>query len=95
MSYNGYTNYETWAVGMFLDGNYDGEGVYRDALEIAEEADNEYDLSIRLQAFTEEHIVSDEYDGLRGDLLGAALSEVNWQELAEGKLQEVAEAAQS
>jgi hypothetical protein len=27
-----------------------------------------------------------------GDLLGAALSEVNWQELAEGKLQEVAEA---
>lgn len=26
-TYNGWTNYETWAVGMFLDGNYTGEGI--------------------------------------------------------------------
>ena len=25
-TYNGWTNYEKWAVGLYLDGNYDGLG---------------------------------------------------------------------
>jgi hypothetical protein len=32
-TYNGWKNYETWAVGMFLDGNYDGPGTYYGAIE--------------------------------------------------------------
>lgn len=32
-TYNGWANYETWAVGMFLDGNYTGEATYHAALE--------------------------------------------------------------
>lgn len=32
--YNGWTNYETWAVGMYLDGNYTGEGTYHEVLRI-------------------------------------------------------------
>jgi putative lipase involved disintegration of autophagic bodies len=31
--YNGWKNHETWAVGMFLDGNYDGPGVYYGTVE--------------------------------------------------------------
>lgn len=31
MSYNGHKNYETWAVGMFMDGNYDAEKRISDA----------------------------------------------------------------
>ena len=30
---NGWKNYETWAVGMYLDGNYDGPGTYYAAIE--------------------------------------------------------------
>ena len=33
-THNGWANYETWAVGMFLDGNYTGEGTYLSVLEI-------------------------------------------------------------
>jgi hypothetical protein len=35
-----------------------------------------------------ERVTSENYDGLRGDLLNAALSEVNWRELAENKTAE-------
>jgi hypothetical protein len=31
--YNGWKNYETWAVGMYLDGNYDGPGTYYETIE--------------------------------------------------------------
>lgn len=42
MSHNGYTNYETWAVSMYLDGNYDGEGTYHTVLELVQEASDNY-----------------------------------------------------
>ena len=32
-TYNGWKNYETWAVGMYLDGNYDGPSTYYAAIE--------------------------------------------------------------
>ncbi len=32
-TYNGWANYETWAVGMYLDGNYDGPGTYYETIE--------------------------------------------------------------
>lgn len=36
-TYNGWKNYETWAVGMYLDGNYDGAGTYYGAIEAVRE----------------------------------------------------------
>ena len=33
-TYNGWTNYETWAVGMYLDGNYTGSGTYEHVCEL-------------------------------------------------------------
>lgn len=98
-------NYETWAVGMFLDGNYDGVETYRAALETiqaaadapntvevwTDEQARRFRVADALQAFTEEAVTSDDYDGLRGDLLNAALSEVDWSELAENKLSALSE----
>lgn len=89
MTYNGWSNYETWVAGMFLDGNYDGEGTYRAVLEIVErhaESDelDVYTLATALGEFVEESLP--ELGGLAGDLLRAAVSEINWLELAEMQL---------
>lgn len=90
-TYNGWTNYETWATGMFLDGNYDGEATYRAAAELATEhaAAGVHELADALREFVEESLP--ELDGLAGDLLGAAVSAIDWRELAEHQRAEVVE----
>lgn len=102
-TYNGWTNYETWAVGLFLDGNYDGEGTYRHVLDLAREcsdrtdapADAVYELANALEELVtgEDGYMPDLGASIYSDLLNAALSEVNWRELAEHKISEVAEDA--
>lgn len=100
--YNGWTNYETWAVGLYLDGNYTGEGTYLDVLDIVARESRCYDLADEsersdatcavadaLKDYVDEQLGEDTDDlpnGLATDLLRAALSEVNWRELAESKL---------
>ncbi|HTU61307.1 MAG TPA: hypothetical protein VMF89_22785 [Polyangiales bacterium] len=98
MTYNGHTNYETWAVSLYLDGNYTGEGTYREVLELAEQHladsrelgrdsdDADYTLAEALKDYVETDL--DISAGLAGDLVGAALSEVDWRELAKDKLAE-------
>lgn len=102
-TYNGWTNYETWAVGLHLDGNYDGEATYLEVLElvrnISENAEATeystldemrlYDTADALKDWFEESLP--ELDGIVSDLLGAAVSEINWRELAASKLAEIAE----
>jgi hypothetical protein len=114
-TYNGWTNYETWAVGMYLDGNYTGEGTYRAVLALVGEAATTgtdravenilagvwtaeqarvFEVEDALKNWTEEQIGMESDDlanGIAADLLNAALSEVNWRELAEHKLQELDE----
>lgn len=108
--YNGWANYETWAVGMYLDGNYTGEGTYRAVLELvgeeinayADEYEGEPELSEAacrtrvadaLQRWFDDELYADDRDmpGIVADLLRAAIDEINWRELAEAKLTEVAE----
>lgn len=103
-SYNGWSNYETWAVGMFLDGNYTGEGTYREVLQLVENVTRErnsagdqgeqpfYALHVAdaLKDYVEQEIHGDQAPAsLATDLLGTALSEVDWRELADHKLSEV------
>jgi hypothetical protein len=45
MTYNGWRNYETWAVGMWLDGNYTGEATALEALDVVRAASDDYDAS--------------------------------------------------
>ena len=86
-TYNGWTNYETWAVNLWLDND---EGSYRYWREAAREhldgADGDKDsatggLSLRLR----EEVTDAQPDmgaSLAADLLGAAMSEVDWHEIA-------------
>ena len=107
-TYNGWKNYETWAVGMFLDGNYDGEGTYLAVLDVVRDLVRERNQAAQdgeqpfyasyvgeaLKGWTTERI-GEETDelasGIAADLLGAALSGVDWFELGEHKVREVNE----
>ena len=44
-TYNGWKNYQTWAVGMFLDGNYDGPGTYYGTIETVRDAIEDVELT--------------------------------------------------
>jgi hypothetical protein len=115
-TYNGWKNYETWAVGMFLDGNYDGPGTYYAALEAVrttledvdhptseywtEEESKRYGVADRLKDLVTEYVNPESYDDdhpdpklhpLVSDILGAALSDVDWHELADAWIQAASE----
>lgn len=91
MAYNGWTNYETWNVKLWIDNE---EGSYRywqgvaDELWEADPEGAECDLAGRLR----EEIRDAAMDGIKdqasmvADLLGSALDEVNWDEIAESML---------
>jgi hypothetical protein len=97
--YNGWTNYETWVVNLWIDNE---EGTHDYWLEIAEDIYNDEAeeqkhftkiedaaciLAERLKNDHEENLP--EMAGVYGDLIGAALSEVNWREIAEHLLENV------
>lgn len=101
--YNGHSNYETWAMSMHLDGNYDGEGTYNHFQELAQE---HYDSAETTRytsrddnarrsladAIKEEMGKGCDLIGqcsVYSDLMSAALSEVNWYDLAENLLENV------
>lgn len=112
-SYNGWTNYETWAVKLWMDNE---ESSYRYYLELANEAFDEAEApSVNAQLtgvepFTREERAAinlsarlkDEYENaaadwleessksasIWADLLNGALSQVNWQEIAEHMIED-------
>lgn len=106
-TYNGWTNYETWAVKLWMDNE---EGSYRYWGEQAQEAwdesadkhpnqfmDRERNaVSMLAERLKDEHDSQSDHpvfaaaDGtVYADLLNAALSEVNWHEIAESLLEDV------
>lgn len=100
ITYNGWTNYETWAMGMFLDGNYTGPYTPEQVAEIVKPlVESKADVMDALKEYVEHHVYTDADEapsevtttGIVGDLLGAALGAVDWCELAEHKIQEVSE----
>lgn len=90
--YNGWTNYETWLVNLWLGEDF---RVY------AEEqpdsfACNQYKLSLALKDYAEEVIGMDTggvKGGLTADLINSALSSVNWYEIADHYVREDEDAA--
>lgn len=92
-TYNGWTNYETWLVNLWMDNDcgeqeffrerakeiYDGpRNVYRDHL--TRKADAGLTFADWLKDYWEEH--RPELAGAYNDLLTGALSAVNWDEIA-------------
>jgi hypothetical protein len=83
---NGWSNYETWAMALWIDNE---ETTYRYWRAAARELiqgpamkkrERLYVLAGRLKDEFEDE--RPELEGVWGDLLGAAMSEVNWHEIA-------------
>ena len=89
--YNGWTNYETWLVNLWMDNEQGSQDYYRErAREFYEQAADEMMVTrsqrawISLADWLKEHHEENrpELPGVYGDLLGGALSSVNWDEIA-------------
>lgn len=76
--YNGWTNYETWLMALWIDTD---EYQYATVREIAGECSEAHDLATRIQELMEAD--QPELTGLWADMLNSALSQVNWYEIAE------------
>lgn len=98
--YNGWNNYETWNVALWIDNE---ESTYREARDMVREAfddtdaDQEHEervteatgpLAKRLEEWVDE-MKPDLGASMFSDLLNAALSEVDWYEIAENWLSEI------
>ena len=88
--YNGWYNYETWCVALWMDND---QGVY----EYFRYCVREYDGDVRAVAEQIEQWHKDVIDELdlpncfASDLLGGAMSEVNWDEIAENLVEDMRE----
>lgn len=97
MSYNGWSNYETWAVSLWIRNE---EGTSLDAIESAKERgdDSPVSLTIKesatrrlaevLKDWVSEELVPDLGATLAAELLRAALSKVDWYEIASHYVEE-------
>lgn len=96
-TYNGWTNYETWLVALWMDNEH---GTYSDRCEMAEfiwrrsDEDNEdrsRDARIKMSDWVESYVrdmVPNSLPGFISDLVGSALSDVDWREIADNWLSE-------
>jgi hypothetical protein len=86
MSYNGWSNYETWNVALWLSNE---EGTESDCVEMAREAWEDADddteatqnMAKRLESYVDD-MMPDIGPSMFSDILGAAMSEVDWHEIA-------------
>jgi len=103
MAYNGYKNYETWAVALHISNDeklYNRWRALAGSMQAAAAATETftqrevvvYDLAAQLldvmQGEASELVMLGPYAGAMSDLLMAALSEVDWHEVAESLLDE-------
>jgi hypothetical protein len=92
---NGYTNVETWLVALWFNNNQaDQEFWKKRAEEARDSGENDcFSQGAAIRYLADEMKESVEYEaekagltGLLSDLLGAAISAVNWSELARNHL---------
>jgi len=79
MSYNGWTNYETWVVKLWLDNERGDQEMME---EIVRENTDDWTASEVLRDTLAEYM-PDLGGTLWDDLLNSAWEEVNWREIAE------------
>ena len=94
-TYNGWKNYETWNVKLWLDNEYGSYIEVTDQAKQAVEAETErYEFADWLKDYVEEILFPEDAEpsGLAADLLRGALSDVDWFEIAEAYLSDAKEA---
>ena len=85
MSYNGWTNYETWCVHLWLSNE---EGSYNEARDIvegaydADEPEDFYAAGQAIKAWVEDFAIP-EGASLAQDLVSSSLHEVDWDAVAQ------------
>lgn len=90
-NYNGWTNYETWLTALWIDNDY-GTYSYRCDLvkkikeECLDEKNRQHKLAASLKDWIEEQNPLIENANLFSDLLNSALSEIDWNDIAESFL---------
>ena len=80
-TYNGWKNYETWLVNLWLTNE---ECYYGQLREIVKNFNTTYEQADELEQYVRFAVDTVDLPGLRLDLLGAALSRVDWLEIVEG-----------
>ena len=103
MSYNGWTNYETWNLALWIGNEPGPEEFWREtAREAFEETDEDdtpgrriEDVACRVADMLERETKDNApaVEGFYGDVMTAALGEVNWYEIAKNWCEEAAESA--
>ena len=103
-TYNGWMNWETWAVNIWIENDEGTQGYWADRAQClleqhlrnqreegaAEEA-AVFDLADEMQEQHEDALP--ELTGFAADLLDAAMSEVNWREIARALVEAAKEEA--
>ena len=77
--YNGWYNYETWVCVLWLQ-NDQGSCNYWE--EMTNECDSVYDLSTMIEDEIKENVPTNDEASLYADLMSAAISEINFNEIA-------------
>ena len=79
--YNGWKNYETWCVNLWLSSN--DQGTYETMRELVAEADTSYNAGQAIREYVEEFNPLEDQATMYTDLLNGALSLVDWRKVAE------------
>ena len=96
-TYQGWKNYETWAVALWLNNDQGTYNLVRDMAREARESDRATtgyvgaDAAVVLADALEDMVKTDMPEmgaSMYADLLNAAVSEVNWYEIAQNILSE-------
>jgi len=97
-TYNGWTNYETWATNLWIDNDESLQNEAREQTRNARENPEKnvfcpggvrevrFTLADAIKRWVTDGLLPDLGACLAADLLGAAVSEVNWLEIADSWL---------
>lgn len=87
MGYQGWKNYETWCVALWIDNE---EGLYHEICDMVYSLRHheKYEIADTLKEFIEDMNPLNDSASMWSDLLNAALSNVDWIEIVEHYIDE-------
>ena len=93
-TYNGWKNYETWNVALWIDNEQGSQEYWREQAEEILKASHDKDeaktdLAAVLKDEVEENNPIETGHGMYSDILSAALSDVDWYEIASNWIDEL------